>query len=183
MTEVLRKPYIMTKVKEELENVIGKGKIVEEKDLSELPYLKCIVKETLRIHPPFPLLIPRKVDKQVKLNGHTIPKGTQVLINVWAIGRDPDIWEDSLDFRPERFMNSGIDVQGKYFELIPFGAGRRICSGLPLAMRMIPMMLGSLLNTFDWNLVDESSEDLDMNERFGISLQKATPLRIVPVPL
>ncbi|GJX74867.1 7-ethoxycoumarin O-deethylase-like protein, partial [Tanacetum coccineum] len=183
MSEVLRKPYIMTKVKEELEKVIGEGKVVEEKDLPKLPYLKCIVKETLRIHPPFPFLIPRKVDKQVKLNGYTVPKGTQVLINVWAIGRDPNIWEDSLDFKPERFMNSGIDVQGQYFELIPFGAGRRICSGLPLAMRMIPMMLGSLLNMFDWNIDDESSEDLDMTERFGISLQKATPLRVVPMPL
>nr|GEZ42105.1 7-ethoxycoumarin O-deethylase-like [Tanacetum cinerariifolium] len=183
MAEVLRKPYIMTKVKEELEKVIGEGKIVEEKDLPKLPYLKCIVKETLRIHPPFPLLIPRKVDKQVKLNSYTVPKGTQVLINVWAIGRDPNIWEDSLDFKPEIFMNSGIDVQGQHFELIPFGAGRRICSGLPLAMRMIPMMLGSLLNMFDWNIDDESSEDLDMTERFGISLQKATPLRIVPKPL
>lgn len=180
MTEVLLKPYIMAKAKEELEAVIGKGKIVEEKDLSRLPYLSCIVKETLRIHPPIPLLIPRKVVNQVTLNDYIIPKDTQVLVNAWAIGRDPSIWEDSLEFKPERFQDSRLDVRGQDFELIPFGGGRRICPGLPLAIRMIPMMLGSLLNTFDWNL---DTENLDMTERFGITLQKANPLRIIPLPL
>lgn len=182
MTEVLRKPDTMAKAKHELEKVIGKGIIVEEKDLMKLPYLQCIIKETLRIHPSIPFLIPRKLDNQVKLNGYTIPKGTQVLVNAWAIGRDPAIWEDSLEFRPERFLTAGLDVQGQDFELITFGAGRRICPGLPLAIRMIPMMLGSLLNNFDFNLDTKiRHEEIDMKERFGITLQKAEPLCVFPV--
>ncbi|PWA49094.1 geraniol 8-hydroxylase [Artemisia annua] len=184
MTEVLRNAHTMARAKEELEKVIGKGQIVKEDDVLKLPYLLCIVKETLRMHPPVPLLLPRKVEKQVKLYGYTIPKGTQVFVNLWAMGRDPTIWEDSLEFKPERFLASTLDVRGKDFELLPFGAGRRICPGLPLAMRMIPMMLGSLLNSFDWNLETRSElEGLDMTEKFGITLQKAKPLCVNPVPL
>ncbi|XP_024974215.1 7-ethoxycoumarin O-deethylase-like [Cynara cardunculus var. scolymus] len=181
MTEVLRNPHTMTKAKEELEQVIGKGKIIEEADIMRLPYLSCIVKETLRIHPPVPFLIPRKIEHEVELNGYTVPRDTQVLVNVWAIGRDPTLWEDALDFKPERFMTSGCDVRGQHFELLPFGAGRRICPGLPLAVRMLPVMLGSLLNNFDWSLdAGISPKELDMTEKFGIALQKADPLCAVP---
>lgn len=184
MTEVLRNPHIMTKAKHELEEVIGKGKIVEESDILKLPYLWCIVKETLRIHPPVPLLIPRKIHSEVKLNGFIVPKGTQVLVNVWAIGRDSTTWDDSLMFKPERFLTSSLDVQGRDFELIPFGAGRRICPGLPLAIRMLPVMLGTLINNFDWN-IDGGLRDknIDMSEKFGITLQKANPLCVVPIPI
>ncbi|XP_023736082.1 7-ethoxycoumarin O-deethylase [Lactuca sativa] len=183
MTEVLRNPHTMEKAKLELEQCIGKGKLVEENDLSRLPYLSSIMKETLRIHPPIPFLVPRKVDNELKINGYTIPKGTQVLVNAWAIGRDQSIWEDALEFKPERFMTSDIDVRGQDFELIPFGAGRRICPGLPLATHMIPMMLGSLLNNFDWVLDNGKSGELDMTERFGITIQKAYPLCATPIPL
>ncbi|KAI3824128.1 hypothetical protein L1987_05577 [Smallanthus sonchifolius] len=184
MAEVLRNPHTMTKAKQELEEVIGKGKIVKEDDVSRLPYLSCIVKETLRLHPPVPLLLPRKVVKQVNLNGYTIPEGTQVLVNAWAIGRDPTVWVDSLEFKPQRFLESRLDVRGRDFDLIPFGAGRRICPGLPLAIRMIPMMLGSLLNNFDWNIgTNNEPEALDMSEKFGITLAKAKPLCVVPLPL
>ncbi|CAI9299765.1 unnamed protein product [Lactuca saligna] len=184
MTEVLRNPHIMTKAKHELEEVIGKGKIVEESDILNLPYLWCIVKETLRIHPPVPLLIPRKIHSEVKLNGFIVPKGTQVLVNVWAIGRDSTTWDDSLMFKPERFLTSSLDVQGRDFELIPFGAGRRICPGLPLAIRMVPVMLGTLINCFDWNIdAGRRDKNIDMSEKFGITLQKANPLCVVPIPL
>lgn len=184
MTEVLRNPFAMAKAKEELEQVIDKGKIVEESDLSRLPYLSCIVKETLRVHPSIPFLAPRKVYNQVKIDNYIIPEGTQVLVKAWAIGRDSNIWEDSMEFKPERFLTSELDVRGQDFELIPFGAGRRICPGLPLAIRMIPMMLGSLLNNFDWKIDNGiRCEELDMTERFGITLQKAKPLNAVPIPL
>ncbi|KAJ9564060.1 hypothetical protein OSB04_000026 [Centaurea solstitialis] len=184
MTEILRNPHTMAKAKEELEQVIGKGKIVEEADIMQLTYLSCIVKETLRIHPPVPFLIPRKIENEVKLNGYTVPGGTQVLVNVWAIGRDATLWEDPLEFKPERFLTSGIDVRGQDFELIPFGAGRRICPGLPLAVRMLPVMLGSLLNNFDWNLeAGIKPKELDITEKFGITLQKANPLCAIPTPL
>lgn len=184
MTELLRNPQTMAKAKEELEQIIGKGKIVQETDIMKLPYLQCIVKETLRIHPPAPFLIPRKIENEVKLNGYSVPRGTQVLVNVWAIGRDATLWEDSLEFKPERFLRSGLDVRGQDFELIPFGAGRRICPGLPLAVRMLPVMLGSLLNNFDWSLdAGISPKELDMTEKFGITLQKSHPLSAVPMSL
>jgi geraniol 8-hydroxylase len=184
MAEVLKNPNTMVKAKAELEQVIGKGKILAESDVSSLPYLRCIIKETLRIHPPVPFLIPRKVDTDVEACGYIIPKNAQVFVNVWAIGRDPEYWEDPLAFKPERFMESELDVRGRDFELLPFGAGRRICPGLPLAIRMVPVMLGSLLNSFNWKLDGGiAPEELDMGEKFGITLQKAQPLRAIPTPL
>ncbi|KAI7737101.1 hypothetical protein M8C21_013309 [Ambrosia artemisiifolia] len=184
MAELLRNPHIMAKSKEELEQVVGKGKIIKEHDFLRLPYLSSIVKETFRLHPPAPLLLPRKAENQVKLNGYIIPKGTQVLVNAWAIGQDPIIWEDSKEFKPERFLDCQIDVRGQDFELIPFGAGRRICPGMPLALSTIHMMLGSLPNNFDWKLDSNvHPKELDMTERFGITLQIANPISVVPIPL
>lgn len=184
MTEAIRNPETMRKAKSELEEIVGKGKIIDEEDVQRLPYLRCMVKETLRIHPPVPFLIPRKVEEDVEVRGYTVPKNCQVLVNAWAIGRDADAWKNPLEFKPERFLESDMDVRGRDFELIPFGAGRRICPGLPLAIRMVPVMLGSLLNSFDWKLEDGSSpEELDMEEKFGITLQKALPLRAVPIPV
>lgn len=184
MTEVVRNPHTMAKAKKELEEVIGKGKMVKEEDVSKLPYLSCIVKESLRLHTPIPFLLPRKVEKEVNLNGYTIPEGTQVIVNAWAMGRDPTIWEDSQDFKPERFLTSKLDVRGQDFELIPFGAGRRICPGLPLAIHSLHVMLGSLLNNFDWKLeTNIQPEELEVTECFGLTLQKANPLCVVPIPL
>ncbi|KAL8261313.1 hypothetical protein R6Q59_025362, partial [Mikania micrantha] len=181
MTEVIRNPHIMAKSKEELEQVIGKGNIIKEDDIINLPYLSCIVKETFRVHPPAPFLLPRNVEHQVELNGYVVPKGIKMIINAWAIGQDPTIWDDPKEFKPERFMGREIDVRGQNFELIPFGAGRRICPGLPLALRTIPIILGSLLNNFDWKL--DGKMNIDMNETFGITLQKAKPLCVVPLLL
>nr|BAP90522.1 geraniol 10-hydroxylase [Ophiorrhiza pumila] len=184
MAEMLKTPEKMKKAKAELAEVIGKGKAIEEADVSRLPYLRCIVKETLRLHPPVPFLIPRKVEQDVEVCGYNVPKGTQVLVNAWAIGRDETTWENALEFKPERFLESELDIRGRDFELIPFGAGRRICPGLPLAVRMVPVMLGSLLNSFDWKLGGSiAPKDLDMEEKFGITLQKANPLLAVPISL
>ncbi|KAL7224048.1 hypothetical protein ACSBR1_025492 [Camellia fascicularis] len=182
MTELLRNPEVVKKAKVELENVIGKGKSIEESDVGRLPYLQAIVKETLRIHPPAPFLIPREVNTDVEVSGYKIPKGTKVLVNAWAISRDPNTWPNATSFMPERFLDSEIDFRGRDFEFIPFGAGRRICPGLPLAIRMIPLMLGSLINSFDWKLENGiATEDLDMEDRFGITLQKDQPLRVIPI--
>ncbi|GFP80939.1 geraniol 8-hydroxylase, partial [Phtheirospermum japonicum] len=184
MAEALKNPGTMAKAKAELEEVIGKGKALDEADISRLPYLRCFVKETLRIHPPVPFLIPRRVEQDVEVCGYTVPKNSQVFVNAWAIGRDPDVWQNPLEFNPDRFMESEVDMRGRDFELIPFGAGRRICPGLPLAVRMVPVMLGSLLNSFDWKLEGGiEPKELDMEEKFGITLQKAQPLRAVPIPL
>ncbi|XP_055813982.1 geraniol 8-hydroxylase-like isoform X2 [Solanum dulcamara] len=184
MAETLKQPKIMNKAQVELAEIIGKGKPIQEVDVSRLPYLQCIIKETLRIHPPVPLLLPRKVEQDVELCDYVIPKGSQVLVNVWEIGRDFTFWKDPLVFKPERFLSSDLNMQGQYFELIPFGAGRRICPGLPLALRMVPVMLGSLLNSFNWKLeACIEPKDLDMEEKFGLTLAKARPLRVIPSPL
>lgn len=184
MAEILRHPEIMNKAQAELAEVVGKGKPIEEGDVSRLPYLQYIVKETLRIHPPATLLIPRQVDQDVELYDYIIPKGTLVLVNVWEIGRDPMFWKDPLVFRPERFQSLELDVRGKDFELTPFGAGRRICPGMPLALRMVQAMLGSMLNSFNWKLeADIEPQDLDMEEKSGFITPKAIPLRAIPYPL
>lgn len=181
MAELLRKPEKLKKAQAELRKFIGKGNPVDEQDIIRLPYLQAIIKETFRLHPPAPLLVPRKADLDIKLFGFTVPKGTHVLVNVWAIGRDPDLWENPNSFEPERFMGSHIDVKGSDFELIPFGAGRRICPGLPLAIRMIHLMLGSLIHEFDWKLERGiPPENMDMEEKFGITMEKSQRLRIVP---
>lgn len=185
MAEVMKNSEkVLDKAKAELNQVIGKGKIVEEADISKLNYLSCIIKETARLHPPVPFLLPRQVEEDVELCGYTISKNSQVLVNAYAIGRDPMLWENPLSFQPERFINSTVDVYGHDFELIPFGAGRRKCPGLPLAMRMLPIMLGSLINCFDWKLEGGiAPEELNMEDKFGITLAKLHPLRAVATPV
>ncbi|KAI3410239.1 uncharacterized protein J3R85_018940 [Psidium guajava] len=182
MADLLHSPEKLLKAQAELHRVIGKGNLVEEPDIARLPYLQAIVKETFRMHPAVPFLLPRKCGADLEVGGYTVPEGAQVFVNVWAIGRDPTFWEDPDVFSPERFLGSEMDVKGHNFELTPFGGGRRICIGLPLALRMLHMMLGSLLNCFDWRLADGvMPEDMSMDEKFGITLAKAQPLKAVPV--
>ena len=182
MAELLYNPEVLSKAKAELEQIIGKGNAVVESDIDRLPYLQAIVKETFRLHPPVPLLLPRKAGADVEIQGFVVPKGAQVLVNIWAIGRDASIWENPNSFKPERFMGSEIDVKGRNFELIPFGAGRRICPGLPLALRMLHLMLGSLIHTFDWKVEGGfKTKEIYFEEKFGLTLQKAKPLRAIPI--
>ncbi|KAM4073276.1 hypothetical protein ACB094_10G006500 [Castanea mollissima] len=156
MAELIHNLEVLSKVKEELNQIIGKGNPVEESNISRLPYLQAIVKETFQLHPPVPLLLPRKVED------------AQVLVNAWAIGRDSNIWENPNSFKLETLMGSKIDVKGRNFELISFGAGRRICPGLPLAIRMLHLMLGLRIHTFDWKLEDGfKPEDMSMEDKFG----------------
>lgn len=180
MAELLHNPEILSKAKAELNQVIGKGNPVEESDISRLPYLQAVVKETFRLHPVVPFLLPRKAEEDVEIKGYIIPKGAQVLVNAWAIGRDPSLWENANAFMPERFLGSDIDVKGRNFELIPFGGGRRICPGMPLAIRMLHLMLGSLIHNFDWKL---EGEDKNLDDKFGLTLQTAQPLKAIPVPV
>ena len=184
MAELIHNPKIMSKVEKELEQVVGKGNPVEETDIARLPYLQAVIKETFRLHPPVPLLLPRKAEVDVEIGGYIIPKDAQVLVNAWVIGRDPTKWDNPNIFLPERFLDSEIDIKGHHFELIPFGSGRRICPGLPLAIRMLPLMLGSLVNCFNWKLEDGIKlDDLDKEDEYGITLEKSQPVRIVPIKL
>ncbi|XP_058730366.1 geraniol 8-hydroxylase-like [Vicia villosa] len=181
MAELLKNENIMSKAKQELEQIIGKGKPVEESDIAKLPYLQAIIKETFRLHPPVPFLIPRKANENVEIGGYTIPKDAQIWVNVWAIGRSSSVWENASLFSPERFLKSEIDIKGHNFELTPFGAGRRICPGLLLATKELYLMLGSLINCFNWIFEDETKiDDMNMEDKFGITLAKAQPLRVIP---
>ncbi|CAI0420712.1 unnamed protein product [Linum tenue] len=181
MTELLRNSSTLAKAKKELDQIIGKDIQLRESDIPRLPYLQAIVKETFRLHPTTPLLLPRKATADVEIHGFTIPKGAQILVNVWAIGRDSTTWDDPKSFVPERFLGSKVDVKGNNFELLPFGAGRRTCPGQSLALRMLHMMLGSLVHGFNWKLPDGLKlETLDMEEKFGLTLQKAKPLFAIP---
>jgi len=174
MTELMHNPEVMRKVKKELAQVIGVGKAVEEADMARLPYLQVVIKESLRMHPPAPVLLPRRAKTDVEVCGLTIPQGAQVLINEWTIGRSPEVWEDADVFSPERFLDSDIDFKGRHFKLTPFGSGRRICPGSLLAVRMLHLMLGSLVNCFDWKLENNMEpKDMDLDES----------LMAIPVPL
>ncbi|XP_074288278.1 cytochrome P450 76AD1-like [Silene latifolia] len=184
MAELVKNPNIMTKVQNEFQQVLGNNcSLIKESDIPNLPYLQAIIKETFRLHPPTVFLLPRKAEVDVGLYGYTVPKNAQILVNLWAIGRDPKIWSHPEVFLPERFVGSTIDYKGRDFELLPFGAGRRICPGLGFANRMLSLMLANLLHSFDWKLAnDMEPKDLDMEEKFGITLQKVEPLQVIPIP-
>ena len=182
MAELLHNPEKLLKARVELLQTIGKDKQVKESDITRLPFVQAVVKETFRLHPVVPFLIPHRVEEDTDIDGLTVPKNAQVLVNAWAIGRDPNIWENPNSFVPERFLELDMDVKGQNFELIPFGAGRRICPGLPLATRMVHLMLASLIHSCDWKLEDGMTpENMNMEDRFGITLQKAQPLKAIPI--
>lgn len=185
MAELIRKPTVLKKAQAELDEVVGREKRMEESDIAKLPYLQAVVKEVLRLHPAAPLIIPRRADNSAEIGGYVVPENTQVFVNIWGIGRDPNVWKEPLKFKPERFLDCNTDYRGQDFELIPFGAGRRICLGLPLAHRMVHFVLGSLIHAFNWCIpMVNKDEDfgVDMSEMFGITLQKAVPLIAVPTP-
>lgn len=157
-----------------------KGKAtVEESDAQELKYMKLVIKETFRLHPPIPLL-PRQSREECKAGGYSVPVKTKVMFNIWSMGRDPQYWDEPEIFRPERFENSPKDFIGNDFEYIPFGAGRRICPGLNFGLANIELPLAKLLYHFDWKMATGMSSDLDMSEGEGLTVSRKNPLVIVP---
>ncbi|WJX82443.1 unspecific monooxygenase [Trifolium repens] len=184
LAELLRNPDKLTKARKELCQIIDKDETIEESHISKLPFLQAVVKETLRLHPPIPLLLPHKCDENVNILGFNVPKNAQVLVNVWAMGRDPTIWENPNIFMPERFLECDINYKGNNFELIPFGAGKRICPGLPLAHRTAHLMVASLLHKFEWNLADGlMPQHMNMDEQFGLTLKRVQFLRVQAISL
>nr|WRY74436.1 flavonoid 3' hydroxylase 2 [Euphorbia maculata] len=181
MAEIINKPEVMQKAQQELDEVVGKDNIVEEHLLDQLPYLYAIMHETLRLHPALPLLVPHCPSETCSVGGYTIPKGARVFVNVWAIHRDPSIWENPLEFKPERFLDNKWDYSGKDFNYFPFGSGRRICAGIAMAERMYLYSLATLLHSFDWKL-PEGKTSVDLTEKFGIVLKLKNPLVLVPTP-
>ncbi|KAL4565607.1 hypothetical protein LXL04_029709 [Taraxacum kok-saghyz] len=177
MTEILHNPGVKTKIEEELTEVFGMN-IVEEHLLPKLSYLEAVVKETMRVHPPLPLLIQRSPDETCNVGGYLIPKGSIVYINVWAIHHDPKNWSNPLEFKPERFLKGKWDYNGNNLKFLPFGSGRRICPGIPLGEKMLMCILASLLHSFEWRLpVDE---ELELSDEFGFVTKKRKPLLAIP---
>ncbi|KAK9178652.1 hypothetical protein WN943_027844 [Citrus x changshan-huyou] len=182
MTELLHKPELMRKACNELEQVVAPDSVVEEFHLARLPYLEAIVKEALRLHPPAPLLITRRPSATSNLSGYTIPKGSTIFINAWAIQTNPEVWENPQDFRPDRFLEDVKigDFQGNNFNYLPFGSGRRVCPGIPLAEKIVPHVLANLLHLFEWSLPEETK--LDLSDKLLMALKKSEPLAVIPTP-
>jgi cytochrome P450 len=179
--ELLRHPEVMKKVQDELDDVVGHQRIVDEKDVPQLKYLQAIVKETFRLHPPVPTLIPHENLKSCEVGGYHVSAKSMILVNLWAIHRDPCAYERPLDFNPERFVGSAIDVKGNDFQLLPFGSGRRICPALSLGLIMVQTYLAKLLHSFMWKLPAEKNiEELDMGAKSSLSAPKAIPLQVIP---
>jgi flavonoid 3'-monooxygenase len=182
IAELIRHPKMMKKCQEELDFVMnGKQRRLKETDLQNLPYLQAVVKETLRLHPTVPLLVPRMAAEACEIEGYYIPKNAQLIVNAWGLQRDPDVWERPLEFNPDRFVGSNVDIMGNNFEVIPFGAGRRLCAGMNMGLLMIQVLLATLLHSFDLSLPDgQSPKKLDMTEVFGLTLHRVAPLLVVP---
>ncbi|KAL6011609.1 hypothetical protein ACLOJK_002057 [Asimina triloba] len=183
MSEMIRNPRVMRKTQEEArEALMGKAKMTEA-DTAQLHYLKLVIKETLRLHPAVPLLVPRECREAVQIDGYHIPVKTRVIINAWAIARDPKYWDDPDVFRPERFEGNPIDYKGNDFEFLPFGSGRRMCPGLTLGIANVLLPLAQLLYHFDWKMPGGlDAQCLDMSEDCGITLRRKHELCLVPVP-
>ncbi|CAA7388888.1 unnamed protein product [Spirodela intermedia] len=182
MAELLYDPERMKTAKEEIVTVVGVGNAVEEVHLPHLRYIDAVVRETLRLHPAVPLLVPHRPSSTCTVAGYKIPEGTKVFINVWAIHRDPRVWEDASEFKPERFLREagGADYSGNTFRYLPFGAGRRICPGISLGEGIVKYILASLLHSVDWALPAGEAASPDLNEKFGIVMRKEKTLVAVP---
>ncbi|KAI3453623.1 hypothetical protein Pfo_010286 [Paulownia fortunei] len=184
MAELLHNLTILYKAKQELSEKITPGKTVQEQDIPRLPYLKAVIKESMRLHQIAPFLLPRRAEEEVEICGYTIPKHTKFFVNAWSISRDTTYWEEPIVFKPERFLNSEIDFRGRDLSFIPFSAGRRMCPGLNLGVRMVSLILATLVHNFDWVLPNGMApEKMDMTDKFGVTLQKAKPLVAIPMKI
>ncbi|RDX58127.1 hypothetical protein CR513_62579, partial [Mucuna pruriens] len=181
LSELLRHPRVMKNLQHELDNVVGRNKLVEENDLAKLSYLDIVIKETLRLYPPGPL-VPRESTEDAMIQGYFIEKKTRIIINLWAIGRDSKIWSDNAEvFYPERFINNNFDFRGYDFQFIPFGYGRRGCPGIHLGLATVKLVVAQLVHCFSWKLPGLMvPADLDMNEKFGLSMPRAKHLLAMP---
>ncbi|PIA50877.1 hypothetical protein AQUCO_01200275v1 [Aquilegia coerulea] len=178
LSELMKQPKMMEKAQTEVRSVFNGKDNVSQSDINDLKYLRLVIKETLRLHPATGLVPPRVSREDCEIDGYAIPKGTKVIVNAWAIGRDPESWTNAETFEPERFEDVCIDYKGFHFEYIPFGAGRRICPGMTFGVANIELPLAKLLYHFDWNL--PNGEELDMTESFGGVVGRKVNLKLVP---
>ncbi|KAL8049711.1 hypothetical protein ABFX02_06G037100 [Erythranthe guttata] len=183
MVELIKNPHILRRVRDEIASAFegDDHTLIDESVLSDSHYFQACIKETLRLHIPGPLLMPRRAIETCKIDDYVIPKDSVVLVNAWAISMDPDTWKDATSFNPDRFLESKIDFRGNHFEYIPFGSGRRMCPGFNLALKDIQIVVASLVHYFDWSLPNGMDPtQIDMADKFGTVLKKETPLLLIP---
>ncbi|KAK4275961.1 hypothetical protein QN277_018969 [Acacia crassicarpa] len=182
MAELIKNPSVMEKAQAEVRKIYTGRENVDESDIHELKYLSSVVKETLRLHPPGVLLLPRESTGRCVINGYEIPEKTRIMVNAWAIGRDPKHWDEADTFKPERFLDNQIDFQGANMNFIPFGGGRRICAGINFAVSSLELPLANLLYHFDWKLPNGiTPENFDMSEKFSASVRRSENLQLIPI--
>lgn len=172
MSALLNHPEILKKAQTEIDEVVGHDRLVGESDMPKLPYLHCIMNETMRMYPGGPLLIPHESAEECRVGGYRVPRGTMLLINLFSIHNDPKYWPEATKFKPERF--EGMEDVRDGYKMMPFGSGRRGCPAENLALRIVGLTLASLIQCFDWNRI--SDEPIDMTEGTGLSMPKAQPL-------
>lgn len=170
LSNLLNHQKILRKARAEIDGKIGLDRLIDDSDLANLPYLQNIIHETLRLYPPGPLLLPHMSSEDCEVGGYDMPRGTMLSMNVWAMHRDPELWEEPEMFKPERF-----EKEGEAQKLMAFGLGRRACPGSGLAHRLLGLALGSLVQCFEWERV--GVEQIDMREGEGITMPKEKPLR------
>ena len=178
MSLLLNHPEVLQKVKVEIDNQVGSGRLLDDSDFAKLPYLRCVINETLRLYPPQPLLLPHFSSKDCTVGGFHVPRGTILLVNAWFMHRNPQLWEEPTRFKPERF--EAIDEEREGFKYIPFGMMRRACPGSSMGLRVLSLALGALIQCFDWERVGKAM--LDMNPNLGFLLSKAEPLEAICSP-
>lgn len=169
---LVNNPDVLEKAQIEIDNHVGQDRLINESDIANLPYLRCIIAETMRLYPAGPLLVPHESSADCKVGGYFIPGGTMLIVNLWAIQNDPKLWEEPRRFVPERF--EGFEGTRDGHKFMPFGSGRRACPGEGLAMRMMGLVLGSLLQCFNWERIGK--ELVDMTEGPGLTMPKLRPL-------
>lgn len=186
MANLVRQQDIQGKLVEEIERAVGSEKEeIEEEDLQRMPYLKAVIMEGLRRHPPGHFLLPHTVTEDTILNGFLIPKGADLNVMVAEIGRDAKVWEEPMEFRPERFLaggaGEGLDITGsREVKMMPFGAGRRMCPGLGLAMLHLEYFVANLVWEFEWKAVEGEEVDLTENLEFTVAMKNHLRARIFP---
>nr|QWK52309.1 cytochrome P450 81F1 [Isatis tinctoria] len=179
MTNLLKHPEVLEKARSEIDEKIGEDRLIDEPDIAVLPYLQNVVSETFRLFPVAPLLVPRMPTEDMKVGGYDVPRDTIVIVNAWAIHRDPELWDKPEKFNPDRFDNGhGSDYYA--YKLMPFGNGRRVCPGAGLGRRIVTLALGSLIQCFDWETV--KGQEIDMSESGGLGMRKTDPLRAMCRP-
>ena len=186
MALLLNNPQTLEKLRAEIDAYVSQGSLLQEADFPKLPYLHAVINESMRMYPAGPLLFPHESSQDCTVGGFNVPSGTMILVNAWKIQRDPELWEEPEKFKPERFLRTNTDQKStdeaikEGVKMMPFGMGRRRCPGEGLAKKVVPLVIGTLVQCFEWERVGD--EEVDMSEGTGASMPKAKPLEAMFKP-